>query len=417
MPKNILPNRKYQHALMCALLNMLVWCLPQVILAESYDKNTALAPKAQVITEGGIRMEIGKTIRLTPAPISAWHPWMKAVRLKNGDLIFNCPLSDGQHRDYALSPEEDKTLCSLISKDNGETWHKYTVQTSEDEGKTWYSSPANAYRPAVLTDGSLLSYGRLLNPTTDQQLFWKIPQKLGYGLTMIQLKDGSVLCAGQKGGLPTVANQQTITGGCHIQLWLSTDKGLSWRESGTLSFQNFTQDLSKGFEGYAEPFLVRAANGDLLMMLRTSRHDSTGKQNAKLPPVKVTRSSDEGKTWSKPIEVHPTGVMPVATVLDNGIVVAFTGRRGNRVAASLDNGLTWHCHHNIMSTSQSPNFSGHNTIVPVGPSCALLIYTHNHPHPDNEKDDKKNKYAAEIIGTFVTFQPVPKKTEKKEKTL
>lgn len=133
------------------------------------------------------------------------------------------------------------------------------------------------------------------------------------------------------------------------------------------------------------------------------------KAGKKYPPVKVVRSTDEGKTWSKPIEVHPTGVMPVATLLENGIIVAFTGRHGNRVAASRDNGQTWYCHHNLMSTAQSPNFSGHNAIVSAGPSRALLIYTENHSHPDNSRREQggpapNNLYGAEIIGTFVTFK-------------
>ena len=82
----------------------------------------------------------------------------------------------------------------------------------------------------------------------------------------------------------------------------------------------------------------------------------------------------------------------MATLLDNGIIVAFTGRHGNRVAASRDNGLTWHCQHNVMSTAQSPNFSGHNAIVPVGDATALLIYTHNHRHPDNS-----HRYRAVLL--------------------
>jgi hypothetical protein len=96
-------------------------------------------------------------------------------------------------------------------------------------------------------------------------------------------------------------------------------------------------------------------------------------------------------------------------LLDNGIIVAFTGRGGNRVAASKDHGLTWQCHSNLMFTDQSPNFSGHNTILPLPGGRALLIYTHNHPHPDNKKDFAGgNRYAAELIGTFVTFKSVTK---------
>lgn len=228
---------------------------------------------------------------------------------------------------------------------------------------------------------------------------------------MVQLADGRLLSVGQKRFRGEVINGVKIEDGYYIQLLTSSNGGGSWQDAGTISFQTFGNDVSNVFEDYGEPFILKAANGDLLVFLRTGLHSKTGeKKGKKYPPVKVTRSTDNGKTWSKPVEVHKRGVMPVATLLDNGIIVAFTGRGGNRVAASRDNGLTWHCQHNVMSTAQSPNFSGHNTLVPVGGGRVLLIYGHNHSHPDNHKDPNKvtapaadNKYGAELIGTFVSF--------------
>ena len=209
MTKKKRPSRKCQQYRFYALFVLLVGGFGLPLHAE-YNKNTVKAPKEEVITEGGIRMEIGKTIRLTPAPISAWHPWMKAVRLQNGDLIFNCPLSGGEHRDYTLSPKEDKDLCSLRSKDNGETWQKSFSQTSVDGGKTWYSSPTATGRSALLKDGTLIWDGMSLTPTADRQTSIKKIEpegqggatkgpRLGYAITMTQLSDGSILCAAQKG--------------------------------------------------------------------------------------------------------------------------------------------------------------------------------------------------------------------------
>jgi alpha-L-fucosidase len=385
----------------------------------TYYENTSTVPVEKTISEGGIRMKIETTIRLTPAPISAMHPFLKAIRLNNGDLLLNCPLSGGPHRDYDLSPKEDGDVCSLRSKDNGKTWQKSRSQTSEDGGKTWVSKPTVVRRGARLEDGSfLVDYGRhqclKLDATADKQVVLerREPMSLQYGVSMVQLRDGRVLCAGQIDRLDMILKGRTFEKGCSygLQFRTSADLGRTWQEAGQLSFQNFGIDLEKQgdntMDGYGEPFLLRAANGDLLVFVRTVkflRNGATG-QRPKYPPVKVSRSRDEGKTWSQPIEVHPTGVMPVATLLDNGIIVAFTGRGGNRVAASRDNGLTWHCHHNVMFTGQSPNFSGHNAIVPVGGGRALLIYSHNHRHPDNKDGfTADNRYGAELIGTFVSF--------------
>ena len=58
-------------------------------------------------------------------------------------------------------------------------------------------------------------------------------------------------------------------GGFYIQLWTSADRGVHWQEASKLSCQTFGQDMSHGFESYGEPFFLKAANGDLLMFLRT----------------------------------------------------------------------------------------------------------------------------------------------------
>ena len=384
-----------------------------------YNENTETVPAAETITDGGIRMKIENTIRLTPAPVSAMHPFLKAIRLNNGDLIVNCPLSGGTHRDYDLSPKEDGDVCSLRTKDNGQTWQKSRSQTSEDGGKTWVSKPTVVRRGARLEDGSfIMDYGRnqclKLDATADKQVVVerKEPMSLQYGNSMIQLSDGKILCAGQIDSLDLIVKGQTFVKGCSygLQFRTSADRGTTWQEAGQLSFRNLGIELDKqgdhAIDGYGEPWLLRAANGDLLVFVRTVKFLRTGEtvHRPKYSPVKVARSKDEGKTWSAPIEVHPTGVMPVAALLDNGIIVAFTGRGGNRVAASRDNGLTWHCQHNVMFTGQSPNFSGHNAIVSVGGGRALLIYSHNHSHPDNKEGPvDNNRYGSELIGTFVSF--------------
>ena len=393
---------------------------PPPLLAE-YNRNSEIAPKEQTITDGGIVMTIERTIRLTPAPISAMHPFMKSIRLDNGDLLFGCPLSGGAYRDYALSPKEDGGVCSLRSTDNGNTWHKTRSLTSRDGGASWASEPTCVRRAARLEDGSFVSdYDKglvcLLSPAADRQLIYqKEPSSLQYGNSMVRLSDGKILCAGQIDKLDLILKGQTFTNGCSygLQFRTSADRGKTWQEAGQMCFRNFGIDLDKqgdrAIDGYGEPWLLRAANGDLLVFVRTVKFLRTGEtvHRPKYPPVKVARSKDEGKTWSEPIEVHPTGVMPVATLLDNGIVVSFTGRGGNRVAASRDHGQTWHCRHNVMFTGQSPNFSGHNTILPLPGNRALLIYTENHRQSDRADGSAPNdRYAAELIGTFVTFKPI-----------
>lgn len=128
-------------------------CLCQPLHAE-YGRNTDVAAPRKTLEAGGMILTIEDTIRLTPAPISAMHPFMKSIRLDNGDLLFGCPLSGGSFRDEALSPKEDGTVCSLRSTDGGRTWRKARSDTTMDGGKTWVSEPAMIRRAARLDDGS-----------------------------------------------------------------------------------------------------------------------------------------------------------------------------------------------------------------------------------------------------------------------
>jgi hypothetical protein len=66
-----------------------------------------------------------------------------------------------------------------------------------------------------------------------------------------------------------------------------------------------------------------------------------------------------------------------------------------------------------MFTGQSPNFSGHNTILPLPGGRALLIYTNNQRRTETKADGEELvQYSAELIGTFVKFEraasPPPK---------
>jgi BNR repeat-like domain len=369
-----------------------------------YGLNNSRVPyEGQFIEDGGIRMVIGKTIRLTPRPISSEDPFLQGKKLSNGDLVLNTMLSYGRARDYDLSPKEDGDVdgtnggrvTAYRSKDAGQTWQQsHSLVTSDTAGSmTGKTVATTGGRSALLSDGTLLNYeGKMVlqSPDGATQQSYKPNSTLGYARSLIQLKDGRVMTAYQKPRTTAIDNKAEPGTPVSIAFKISSDLGRTWTDFGGVGFADSPTDAM-------EPYLFRAANGDLLVI---SNHTTVANRSGeKRATVAVVRSTDEGETWSQPIYVGGGSAMPVGTTLGNGISVAFTGRGCNCVSASRDNGLSWYFQKNIMSTVQSPNFSGHNSVLAVGPSTALLIYSERHSGP--------GKVSSETIGTFVTFRPIP----------
>jgi len=233
---------------------------------------------------------------------------------------------------------------------------------STDGGKTWTDSPAQVragfhdkWRQSagcVLRDGTFIGLGskpeftrldrRILKiyrsddnlktvvGPTDTSL--EIPQGTGgrsetgeysgaaiVGHSLIELKD-STLIAGAYGWwkgdeefsmlekyVPEMNMYKT-------RVWViaSKDRGKTWQTLGT---PGYWPEL--GPEGMGEPGMTELANGDLVMVLRNGEWGE---------PIFQTRSTDRGRTWSKPRKLPATGVWPTPCLLSSGMLVVAVGR-------------------------------------------------------------------------------------------
>ena len=72
--------------------------------------------------------------------------------------------------------------------------------------------------------------------------------------------------------------------------------------------------------------MIRLANGDLLVMLRTGSAS----------PMFQARSTDGGKTWSEPQQVMDHGVAPCLCLMQNGVLVCSYGRPHSGIMFSYD---------------------------------------------------------------------------------
>ncbi len=135
----------------------------------------------------------------------------------------------------------------------------------------------------------------------------------------------------------------------------SRDRGKTW---GVLGSPGYWPEL--GPEGMCEPGLVELANGDLLMLFRNGE----GAQ-----PCFQSRSTDGGKTWSKPEELNATGAWPTPCLLSNGLLVAAHGRPNYYLWVSLDGeGKAW-----TSRTLVAKGGKGYASVVEAAPG--ELVFT------------------------------------------
>lgn len=107
-------------------------------------------------------------------------------------------------------------------------------------------------------------------------------------------------------------------------IWRSHDRGRSWKYAATIPSFKISGEKYQWFQprrAYVEP---RFADGSWVAMFRTG-----GIYSSQGGPMFTSRSTDEGKSWSKPRAIRPcsAGTMP-GIMLENGIAVRAYGRPG-----------------------------------------------------------------------------------------
>ena len=105
-----------------------------------------------------------------------------------------------------------------------------------------------------------------------------------------------------------------------------------------------------------------------------------GFEPADTPQLLMVRSSDEGRTWSKPVNFDKCGVLPQLRVLGCGVSLAGYGRPGVFLRASNDpSGLKWEAPIDLETESSCC----YTAILPLDDTHALFGYSDfRYPGPD-----------------------------------
>jgi hypothetical protein len=142
----------------------------------------------------------------------------------------------------------------------------------------------------------------------------------------------------------------------------STDRGASWSYLSTVA----ADPENKYPEGPNETGIACLPNGDIVCVMRTSM----------TTPMIQSRSTDGGRTWSKPKVLATNGVLPRLLVMENGILACSFGRldnppsEDNAIMFSRDGGEIW-TERTLIAKGPS---TGYTSMVEIAPGEILYAF-------------------------------------------
>jgi hypothetical protein len=289
---------------------------------------------------------------------------------------------------------------------------------SADAGKTWHAGPGFHVGAYQFPDGEIIQLGfhskrtdrdgRFTIPLTrstnsgqttkSETALFCVPDAAGgtgddgkpyegplADHAIVQLRDGSLLASmyGQFKSDRVLIPTMPEAWQCfkyRTFVVRSTNRGRTWDYLATVAY-----DPEVGLESFCEADLLVLPGGDILCFMRTG---GSGGQHT---PLYLSRSADDGKTWSKPEPMADRGVWPNACLMQSGILACTYGRPGNWLTFSFDEGHTWtghFCFYDGRTTS-------YNSVEEVAPDVLLVVY-------DRHQLDDSGNTQWQTVGTTVT---------------
>jgi Neuraminidase (sialidase) len=266
---------------------------------------------------------------------------------------------------------------------------------SEDGGKTWEKGPEGPLSKMAidLGDGEIITVGGNTIPQPDGRLKvsyvrstdnWKtyfedsgfadVPLSTSMGTDnntpripgmmmhhgIVELPNGDLLASmyGNYKGDNIPIDAYPVELGCmktRTVIVRSSDRGKTWVNPITVAYDTMLGALNEPDvtgskftivpavtqEGFNEADLAIAPNGDIICVMRSGGASGEGVMTIYPTPMYMSRSTDNGQTWTTPIGIADRGCNPSLITLENGIMVCAYARPGMWVIFSDDNGETW----------------------------------------------------------------------------
>ena len=162
-----------------------------------------------------------------------------------------------------------------------------------------------------------------------------------------------------------------------VSFYRSTNNGEHWDIIGKIPYIPDLVNDANGKKrlalGFTEPGFEILSDGTFLCVLRTT--DGYGDS-----PMYITRSSDQGVSWSEPKVFTPSGVLPRLLQLENGVLVLASGRPGVQLRFSFDGkGEKWTDPFEMLPFKEEENSLSHTCGYPqllaTGSDRFLIVYS------------------------------------------
>jgi hypothetical protein len=350
-----------------------------LLLTAANAENT----KIEVPKIPGLTVRVGKEVKIPGATNSIAHQFEDGRIVVVGEDGKGVWSSDGG-RTWKEGPAgpDDKTTFNLggseilsiartsVKRDDG----KFNIyqRRSPDNWKTVIKEDAIIDSPLASStggdtgehhDGLLVHHGAVRLKNGDLMIStygnYQGDTELadGYPEEFKMLKYRTVVLFSKDNG-KTWANPITV----------AYDKQLGRGTDDDSSVQTTTIVPAQTQEGFCESDLVTAADGSIICAMRSGGRIGVKKAPSFPTPLFISRSTDEGQTWSPPVPVADRGVCPYLVKLENDVIVCSYARPGDWLIFSDDNGESW------KGSFEFGPGGGYNTIFEVAPNKFIVIY-------------------------------------------
>ncbi|MFH1300145.1 MAG: sialidase family protein, partial [Planctomycetota bacterium] len=117
------------------------------------------------------------------------------------------------------------------------------------------------------------------------------------------------------------------------EIFRSEDNGRTFQRRSHLEYEADGHEFPYKSGGFSDSDFEFMPDGSIVWFLRSTWYSSTGKE---WDPMYMTRSTDDGRTWSKPVQFDKVGILPRLCRLDCGVTLLCYARPGTFVRAALN---------------------------------------------------------------------------------
>jgi len=305
-----------------------------------------------------------------------------------------------------IVPQQEWSTCpkgSIAEFENGDlqVLARTYIKRSTDNGISWTDANTyfSSYTYSYPSSGALSFYGAVSAGSQSGLYLTTMLVSDDNGQTSF-VKPSQVILEGQWDGIVASSHSQIIEIGGGVLLTsmygkmvgdlstqafalMSQDGGDSWYYLSTIAHDD--ENMPDGFN-----------ESDLLVMPDGSIHCFVRAENSSSPDLYLCTSYDGGHTWSDYRYIFDKAASPHALLMSNGVIAVATGRPGNWLVFSSDNGDTWGDAVQYYTGPNPPDCSNYTSLAETTAGQLLAVYT---------RTDASNNNLSEVAGTFFTVTP------------